>query len=102
MEWLGNCWHQSSTRTCSGPEAVSPSAVSRDSRPLTTQPSVVGPGGLGQPSEVAPAVRREMRRRAREGSAAFSGAGERDGPDDAGGPAGQTPGENLDRAKEQP
>ena len=53
-------------------------------------------------TEVAPAVRREMRRRAREGSAAFSGAGERDGPDDAGGPAGQTPGENLDRAKEQP
>ena len=35
---------------------VSPAAWRRDSRPLTTQPSVVGPGGVGHGSEVVPAV----------------------------------------------
>jgi hypothetical protein len=53
MEWLGNCWHQSLTSTCSGPVAVDPLAVSRDSRPETTHPSVVAPGGVGQPSPQA-------------------------------------------------
>jgi hypothetical protein len=48
-EWLGNCWHQSSISTCSGP-AVLPAAVSRDRRPLTTQPSSVAPGGVGHVS----------------------------------------------------
>src|SRR5476651_1901682 len=49
-EWLGNCWHQSLIRTCSVPVITLPAAVSFDSRPLTTQPSVVGPGGVGQAS----------------------------------------------------
>jgi len=35
---------------------TSPAASSRDSRPLTTQPSPVGPGGVGQPSDEAPGV----------------------------------------------
>ena len=50
IEWLGCCWHQSLMSTCSGPVLTSPLAWSRDSRPLTTQPSVVGPGGVGQAS----------------------------------------------------
>ena len=33
-----------------GPALTSPLAWNRDSRPLTTHPSVVGPGGVGQPS----------------------------------------------------
>ncbi len=37
-------------RTVSGPEMVVPLTVKRDKRPLTTQPSVVGPGGVGQVS----------------------------------------------------
>jgi hypothetical protein len=53
MEWLGNCWHQSSMMTRSLPGTIRvpvASAVSRESRPLTTQPWSVAPGGLGQPS----------------------------------------------------
>ena len=50
IEWLGNCWHQSSMRTCSGPLMVVPLTVNRDRRALATQPSVVGPGGVGQVS----------------------------------------------------
>ncbi len=49
-EWLGNCWHQSSIRTFSAPVATLPAAVSRDNRVAMTQPSVVGPGGVGQAS----------------------------------------------------
>ena len=48
MEWLGNCWHQSLISTCSEPVITFPDAVRRDSRALTRQPSVVGPGGVGQ------------------------------------------------------
>ena len=44
MEWLGYCWHQSSISTCSVPVIVLPAACSRESRPLTTQPSAVGAG----------------------------------------------------------
>ena len=51
VEWLGYCWHQSLTSTCSGPDATLPDAVSREIRPLTTQPSAVAPGGLGHVSE---------------------------------------------------
>jgi hypothetical protein len=49
MEWLGNCWHQSLIST-SSPVLALPETVSCDSRPLTRQPSVVGPGGVGQAS----------------------------------------------------
>jgi hypothetical protein len=35
---------------------VLPEAVSFESRPLTTHPSAVGPGGEGQGSEETPAV----------------------------------------------
>src|SRR6266550_2028787 len=49
-EWLGNCWHQSSTRTCSPGVIVSPLTANRARRLLATQPSVVGPGGVGQVS----------------------------------------------------
>ena len=35
---------------------TSPPACRRDSRPLTTHPSAVAPGGVGQPSEVPPTV----------------------------------------------
>ena len=55
-EWLGYCSHQSSTRTCSGPVMELPLAVSRDSRPLTTHPSAVAPGGVGHGSEYTPGV----------------------------------------------
>jgi hypothetical protein len=51
IEWLGYCWHQSSTSTCSLPIIVLPLAWRRDSRPLTTHPSSVGPGGVGHGSE---------------------------------------------------
>ena len=37
------------------PVMTSPAACSRDSRPEITQPSSVAPGGVGQPSDVAPA-----------------------------------------------
>ena len=50
MEWLGNCWHQSSTSTCSLPVMVLPLAVRRDTRADTRHPSVVAPGGVGQAS----------------------------------------------------
>ena len=50
-EWLGYCWHQSSTSTCSLPVMALPEACSRDRRPLTTQPSPVAPGGGGPGSE---------------------------------------------------
>ena len=64
MEWLGNCWHQSSISTCSVPVIGRPSPVRRDRRPLTTQPSVVGPGRRRA------AVRRRSRRApARRGAA---------------------------------
>ena len=57
IEWLGNCWHQSFTSTVSFVIwLVAGLMVRRDSRPLTTQPLVVAPGGVGQPSESAPAV----------------------------------------------
>src|SRR5262245_5380130 len=55
-EWLGYCWHQSSTRTCSGPVITLPLACKRETRPLITQPSAVAPGGVGQPSEVPPTL----------------------------------------------
>src|SRR4030095_14121176 len=51
MEWEGNCWHQSSVISgCSGPLAtpVAGSTGMRDRLPVTVQPSVVGPGGVGQ------------------------------------------------------
>ena len=55
--WLGYCWHQSLMSTCSGPVATSPGpAVSTESRPLTTHPSLVGPGGVGHGSLVAPGL----------------------------------------------
>jgi hypothetical protein len=50
IEWLGNCWHQSSISTSSEPVITSPAAVSRESRAPTTQPSSVAPGGDGQAS----------------------------------------------------
>src|SRR5215218_7399366 len=56
IEWLGYCWHQSSTSTCSLPVIALPLACSRDRRPLTTQPSAVAPGGVGQGSEYTPGV----------------------------------------------
>jgi hypothetical protein len=56
VEWLGYCWHQSSTSTCSAPVIWLPLAVRRDSRPETTQPSAVAPGGVGQGSESTPGV----------------------------------------------
>ena len=56
MLWLGYCWHQSSISTCSGPVITLPLAVSFDSRPLTTQPSPVAPGGVGQVSPQRGAV----------------------------------------------
>src|SRR2546426_7521221 len=49
-EWLGNCWHQSSTRACSPGLIVLPVTASRARRLLATQPSVVGPGGGGHGS----------------------------------------------------
>ena len=49
MEWLGYCWHHPWISTCSL-VAVFPDSVRRASRPWTTQPSVVGPGGVGQAS----------------------------------------------------
>src|ERR671912_1880036 len=55
-EWLGYCWHQSSISTCSGPLIWLPEAVRRDSPPQTTQPSPVGPGGVGHGSESPPGV----------------------------------------------
>jgi hypothetical protein len=45
VEWLGYCWHQS---VISG--VSTPPGASRDSRPDTTQPSAVAPGGVGQES----------------------------------------------------
>ena len=51
MLWLGYCWHQSETSTCSEPVIVSPAARRRDSRPLATHPSSVKPGGVGHGSE---------------------------------------------------
>src|ERR671910_473572 len=53
-EWLGYCWHQPSISTCSDPLIWLPEAVRRDSRPETTQPSAVGPGGVGHGSESTP------------------------------------------------
>ncbi len=53
-EWLGNCWHQSSISDLLGRLTRLPLSVSFDSRLLTTQPSPVGPGGVGQGSEVRP------------------------------------------------
>src|SRR6476661_7258150 len=50
IEWLGNWLHQSSRRTCSAGPIVVPLTANRDSRPLTTQPSVVAPGGAGHVS----------------------------------------------------
>jgi hypothetical protein len=50
IEWLGYCWHQSLISTCSGPVIWLPFAVRRERRALTTQPSPVGPGGVGQVS----------------------------------------------------
>jgi hypothetical protein len=50
IEWLGNCWHQPLTSTCSLPVITFPLICSRDTRADTTQPSVVGPGGVGQAS----------------------------------------------------
>src|SRR5256885_5361959 len=47
--WL-NCWHQSSTRTCSLPTIWLPDAWSRDSRPLARHPSL----GVGQLSDDCP------------------------------------------------
>jgi hypothetical protein len=52
IEWLGNCWHQSSRRTCSLAVQSLPTAMSRERWPLMTHPSVVGPGGVGHGSEV--------------------------------------------------
>ena len=49
-EWLGNCCPQALMSTLSGPDITFPLAVRRESRPLTTQPSVFGPGGVGHPS----------------------------------------------------
>ena len=46
--------------------ARSPSSCSRDSRPDTTQPSVVGPGGVGQASDVPLPAPSAGRRRAAE------------------------------------
>src|SRR4051812_28290385 len=49
MECDGYCWHQSSMRTVSPVAVPPPPIVRRDSRALTTQPSVVAPGrGPGQ------------------------------------------------------
>ena len=86
-ECAGYCWHQSSTSTCSGPDMALPSAVSRDSRPLTTQPSEVRPGGLGSrrrwrpPCPTAAPSRRSRRRgcrgRRRTGFAGKSGSSAR-------------------------
>src|SRR6202008_2524401 len=46
----GYCWHQPLSSTCSAPVATPlASIVSRDSLPVTRQPSSVGPGGDGQP-----------------------------------------------------
>ena len=56
IEWLGYCWHQSSISTCSGPVIRFPDAVSRERRPLTTHPSLVGPGGVGHGSDSTPGV----------------------------------------------
>src|SRR5712692_5634807 len=52
IEWLGNCWHQSSINTCSLAVQSAPTAVSRERWPLIMQPSVVAPGGVGQGSDV--------------------------------------------------
>ena len=52
----GYCWHQSSTSTCSAPVITLPAACSRESRPLTTQPSSSRRAASGSASEVAPAV----------------------------------------------
>jgi hypothetical protein len=53
MECEGNCWHHWSVISdCSAP-LVTPVAGStgiRERLPVTGQPSVVGPGGVGQPS----------------------------------------------------
>ena len=45
VECDGYCWHQSSINTVSVPLADS-----RESRPLITHPSAVGPGGVGHVS----------------------------------------------------
>ena len=53
MECEGYCWHHPSVISgCSGPLAapVAGSTGIRDRLPVTVQPSVVGPGGVGQPS----------------------------------------------------
>jgi hypothetical protein len=50
MEWLGNCWHQSSTSFSGVPEMVLLLTVNRSIRPDATQPSDVLPGGSGHPS----------------------------------------------------
>ena len=52
-EWLGNCWHQPSINGCWAVTTL-PLSVSFISRVLITQPSSVGPGGVGQGSDSAP------------------------------------------------
>src|SRR5439155_14770225 len=52
IEWLGNWSAQSSINTSSGPVCTFPDAVRRESRPLTTHPLTVAPGGLGHGSDV--------------------------------------------------
>src|SRR5262245_51775550 len=50
-EWLGYCWlHWLLIRTCGDPTTTSPDSWIRMSFPVTTQPSVVGPGGVGHAS----------------------------------------------------
>src|SRR5215216_3674812 len=60
MECDGNCWHHWSViRGCSPPVAtpVVGSTGMRDRLPVTVQPSVVAPGGVGQPSPSWPDCR---------------------------------------------
>jgi hypothetical protein len=49
-ECVLDCEHQSSISTRSRPSIRPPRAVSTDSRPLVTQPSLRSPGGSGQTS----------------------------------------------------
>src|SRR5574341_167211 len=53
MEWEGNCWHHlSEISGCSAPVAIplDGSTGMRERFPVTGQPSVVAPGGVGQVS----------------------------------------------------
>src|SRR3954468_472546 len=54
-EWVVNWLHQSLTSTRSAFNRF-PLMVRRDSRPLVTQPSTFGPGGVGQVSCSTPGV----------------------------------------------